>query len=107
MNEKIILASNSKVRKEILNKNGIKCDVISSDLDEEEVKNSLLEEGEDALNISKNLAELKSIKISQKISNTIVLGADSIIELNGKIISVDIKEISNIAQKAKFTPPHK
>ena len=84
---KIILASNSKVRKEILEKNGIKCDVQPSNIDENPVKESLLKEGASPEIISKNLAELKANKISQKSNGAIVLGADSIIDLNGNIIS--------------------
>ena len=87
MKEKIILASRSNVRKKILEDNNIKCDVIPADIDEDEVKNSLIAEGANPLLISKNLAELKSIKISKKISNRIVLGADSVINLDGMLIS--------------------
>ena len=71
----------------ILEDNNIKCDVIPADIDEDEVKNSLIAEGANPLLISKNLAELKSIKISKKISNRIVLGADSVINLDGMLIS--------------------
>ncbi len=84
---KIILASNSKVRKEILEKNGIKCDVQPSNIDENPVKESLLKEGASPEIISKNLAELKANKISTKENDKLVLGADSVIDLNGKIIS--------------------
>tara|TARA_B100000686_G_C16753170_1_gene953812 strand:+ start:1250 stop:1837 length:588 start_codon:yes stop_codon:yes gene_type:complete len=87
MNELIILASSSGVRRKILNENGINCEVIPSGVDEEEVKNSLISEGAGPLLISKNLAELKSIKISKKKPNKIVLGADSVIDLNGELIS--------------------
>ncbi len=87
MKEKIILASRSNVRKKILEDNNIECDVIPADIDEDEVKNSLIAEGANPLLISKNLAELKSIKISKKISNRIVLGADSVINLDGVLIS--------------------
>ncbi len=87
MIKKIILASNSKVRKEILEKNGIKCIVEPSNIDESEIKNSLLKNNETPEIISKNLAELKSNKISQKKNEELVLGADSVIDLNGKIIS--------------------
>ena len=84
---KIILASNSKVRKEILEKNGIKCDVQPSNIDENPVKESLLKEGASPEIISKNLAELKANKISTKENDKLVLGADSVIDLNGKLIS--------------------
>ena len=84
---KIILASNSKVRKEILEKNGIKCDVQPSNIDENLVKESLLKEGASPEIISKNLAELKANKISTKKIDKLVLGADSVIDLNGEIIS--------------------
>ena len=84
---KIILASKSKVRKEILSRYHIDCIVEHSNVDEEPVKKSLLKEGASPEIISKNLAELKANKISQKISNHLVLGADSVIDLNGELIS--------------------
>ena len=83
----IILASKSKVRKEILEKNGIKCLVVSSNIDEEPVKESLLYEGASPEIISKNLAELKANKVSEKFNEELVLGADSVIDLNGELIS--------------------
>ena len=83
----IILASKSGVRKEILNKNSINCEVIPANIDEELIKESLLKEKETPRTISKNLAELKANKISEKRTNKIVLGADSVIDLNGEIIS--------------------
>ena len=83
----IILASKSKVRKEILEKNGIKCLVVSSNIDEEPVKESLLYEGASPEIISKNLAELKANKVSEKFNGELVLGADSVIDLNGDLIS--------------------
>jgi len=83
----IILASKSKVRKEILEKNGICCVVEPSNLDEDSIKNSLLKEGASPEIVSKNLSELKANKISQKKNGELVLGADSIIDLNGEIIS--------------------
>ena len=83
----IILASKSKVRKEILEKNGISCVVEKSNIDEEPIKESLLKEGASPEIISKNLAELKANKISKKKNDKLVLGADSVIDLNGKIIS--------------------
>ena len=83
----IILASKSKTRKEILEKNGIKCLVVSSNIDEEPVKESLLYEGASPEIISKNLAELKANKVSEKFNEELVLGADSVIDLNGELIS--------------------
>ena len=87
MVNKIILASKSKVRKKILEENGISCLVKPANVDEELVKESLLKEGATLDIISKNLAELKANKISQKSNGAIVLGADSIINLNETIIS--------------------
>jgi septum formation protein len=87
MLNKIILASKSKVRKKILKKNDIECISIPSGVDEDAVKNSLLKEKCSPESISKNLAELKSNKISQKHTDQIVLGADSVIDLNGELIS--------------------
>ena len=83
----IILASKSKVREEILKKNGIKCAVSPSNIDEDPVKKSLLSEGASPEIISKNLAELKANKVSQKNYDVLVLGADSVIDLNGELIS--------------------
>jgi septum formation protein len=83
----IILASKSKVREEILKKNGVQCVVSPSNIDEDPVKISLLNEGASPEIISKNLAELKANKVSQKNFNTLVLGADSVIDLNGELIS--------------------
>ena len=84
---KIILASNSKVRKKILDENKIKCDVFPSNVDEESVKKSLLKENADPEVISKNLAELKANKISLKFYNEIVLGADSVIDVDKELVS--------------------
>ena len=84
---KIILASKSGVRKEILDKHNIDNEVIVSNVDEDEVKESLLSEGADPLSISKNLAEIKSIKVSNKNPDRYVLGADSVISLNKKLIN--------------------
>ena len=84
---KIILASRSEVRKKILDKYKIKSEVIFSNIDEDQVKDSLLAEGASPLTISKNLAELKSIKISIKKPNRLVLGADSVISLNDNLIN--------------------
>ena len=83
----IILASKSKVRKEILDNNNIPNDVEVSNVDEEPIKESLLKEGATPEIISKNLAELKANKVSQKVSNMLVLGADSVIDLSGELIS--------------------
>ena len=83
----IILASKSKVREEILKKNGIQCVVFPSNIDEDPVKESLLNEGASPEIISKNLAELKANKVSQKNYDVLVLGADSVIDLNGELIS--------------------
>jgi septum formation protein len=87
MLNKIILASKSKVREEILKKNNIFCQVVPSNIDEDTIKQSLLKSRATPELISKNLAELKANKVSQKITNEIVLGADSVIDLKGKIIS--------------------
>ena len=83
----IILASKSEVRKKILNKNGINCHVIPANVDEDQIKKSLLEEKATPEIISKNLAELKANKVSEKKHDQLVLGADSVIDLNGKLIS--------------------
>ena len=83
----LILASKSKVRKEILNKNNINCIVEPSNVNEDLVKQSLLNEGATPEIISKNLAELKANKVSQKKNGNIVIGADSVIDLEGEIIS--------------------
>ena len=84
---KIILASKSKVRKEILDKNNIIAQVEPSNIDEESVKRSLLKKRATPEIISKNLAELKANKVSSKKANFIVLGADSVIDLDGEIVS--------------------
>ena len=84
---KIILASKSKVRKEILDKNGIDNQAVPSNVDEDVVKESLIKEKASPEIISKNLAELKANKVSNKMQNQIVLGADSVIDLNGELIS--------------------
>ena len=97
----IILASKSKVRKEILEKNNIFCDVKPSNVDEDVVKESLLNEKASPEIISKNLAELKANKVSSKIHDKIVLGADSVIDLDGELISKpkDRKEALSILKK--------
>ena len=87
MLNKIVLASKSKVRKEILDKNDIKSIVEPSNIDEDEVKLSLIREKATPEIISKNLAELKANKVSMKKNNEIVLGADSVIDLEGELIS--------------------
>ena len=84
---KIILASKSQVRKDILNKNNITCEVMPSNINEDEVKKILLKEKATPEVISKNLAELKANKISRKIPEKFVLGADSVIDFNGELIS--------------------
>ena len=84
---KIILASKSKVRKQILGNNNISTEVQNSNLDEDVVKESLIKEKASPEIISKNLAELKANKVSQKNYNSLVLGADSVIDLNGELIS--------------------
>ena len=84
---KILLASKSNVRKQILEKHDISPEVIVSNVDEDEVKKSLLAEGASPLVISKNLAELKSIKVSSKNPDRLVLGADSVVSLNNQIIN--------------------
>ncbi len=84
---KIILASKSGVRKKILDTYKIDNEVIASNVDEDEIKQSLLAEGADPLMISKNLAEIKSIKVSKKNPDRMVLGADSVISLNNELIN--------------------
>ena len=84
---RIILASKSGVRKKILNDFKIDCQVIASQVDEDEVKKSLLAEGADPLIISKNLAEIKSIKVSSKNPDRLVIGADSVISLQDQLIN--------------------
>mgnify|MGYP001258518464 FL=1 len=87
MRNNLILASKSKVRKKILEKNNINCIAEPSNVDEDVVKQSLIKEKASPELISKNLAELKANKVSLKRMNDIVLGADSVIDLKGKIIS--------------------
>ena len=101
MINKIILASKSGVRKKILDENDINCEVIPSNVDEDQIKESLLKEKASPSIISKNLAELKANKVSKKIQNILVLGADSVIDLNGELISKPInrKEAINILKK--------
>ena len=101
MANEIILASKSKVRKKILEDNKIRCRVEPSNVDEDNIKESLLKEKASPEIISKNLAELKANKISQKFINEIVIGADSVIDLEGEIISKpnDRNEALKILQK--------
>ena len=84
---RIILASKSGVRKKILDDHGIKSDVVISNVDEDEVKIALQAEGADPLIVSKNLAEIKSIKVSGRNPDRLVLGADSVISLNNELIN--------------------
>ena len=90
---KLILASKSGVRKQILDNYNIDCEVVVSNVDEDEVKSSLLAEGADPALISKNLAEIKSIKVSNRNPNQLVLGADSVISLNNEIINKPNQEM--------------
>ena len=108
MVDEIILASKSKVRKKILENNKIKCRVEPSNVDEDSIKKSMLKEKATPTIISKNLAELKANKISQKFINEIVLGADSVIDLEGEIISKpnDRKEALGILQKLNGKTHH-
>ena len=87
MANEIILASKSEIRKKILENNKIKCRVVPSNVDEDNIKKSLLKEKATPTIISKNLAELKANKISQRFINEIVIGADSVIDLEEEIIS--------------------
>ena len=101
MIKKIILASKSKVRKKILDSNQINCEVVPSNIDENSIKMSLLEEKATPEIISKNLAELKANKVSLKFQDQIVLGADSVIDFEGSIISKPSsrKEALNILKR--------
>jgi len=101
MIKKIILASKSGVRKKILEKNNINCEVIPANVDENHIKESLIKYNATPEIISKNLAELKANKISEKKNDYIVLGADSVIDLNGELISkpVNREEAFDILKK--------
>ena len=101
MNKKIILASKSGVREKILDQNNIICEVIPANVDEDLIKKSMLEEKATPKIISKNLAEVKANKISQKKPEEIVLGADSVIDLDGELISkpTNREEAINILKK--------
>ena len=103
-----ILESKSKVRKNILEKNNISCEVKPSNVDEDMVKESLLNEKASPEIISKNLAELKANKISSKIHEHVVLGADSVIDLEGELISKpqDRKEALSILKKLNGKEHH-
>ena len=98
---KIVLASKSKVRKDILTEHNIDCEVIQSNVDEDSIKNSLIAEGATPEIISKNLAELKANKVSSNVYDKLVLGADSVIDLNGELISKPSsrEEAMNILRK--------
>ncbi len=104
----IILASKSKVRKDILEKNDISCNVEPSNVDEDMVKESLISEKASPEIISKNLAELKANKVSSKNYEKIVLGADSVIDLDGELISKpqDRKEALLILKKLNAREHH-
>ena len=108
MIKNIILASNSVVRKKILEKNGIKCEIILAKINEDQIKESLLETSATPELISKNLAELKANKISEKKHDELVLGADSVIDLNGELVSKPInrKEAFNTLQKLNGQKHH-
>ena len=101
MTNKIILASRSEVRKKILNQSDISCEVEPANIDEDQVKESLIKEKATPEMISKNLAELKANKVSVKKPNELVLGADSVVDLNGELISkpTNRKEALAILQK--------
>ena len=98
---KIILASKSKVRKDILTEHNINCEIIHSNVDEDPIKNSLITEGATPEIVSKNLAELKANKVSSNVDDVLVLGADSVIDLNGELISKPSsrEEAMNILRK--------
>ena len=101
MSKKIILASKSGVRKKILDQNNIICEVIPANVDEDSIKKSMINEKATPKIISKNLAEVKANKVSQKKPEEIVLGADSVIDLNGELISkpTNREEAINILKK--------
>ncbi len=104
----LILASKSKVRKEILDKNNIDCKVESSNVDEDFIKNGLLSKGASPEIISKNLAELKANKVSKKKNGKMVMGADSVIDLEGELISkpTNRDEAMNILKKLNGKKHH-
>ena len=104
----LILASKSKVRKEILDKNNLDCKVESSNVDEDFIKNGLLSKGASPEIISKNLAELKANKVSKKKNGEMVMGADSVIDLEGELISkpTNRDEALNILKKLNGKKHH-
>ena len=104
----LILASKSKVRKEILDKNNIDCKVESSNVEEDFIKNGLLSKGASPEIISKNLAELKANKVSKKKNGEMVMGADSVIDLEGELISkpTNRDEAMNILKKLNGKKHH-
>ena len=104
----LILASKSKVRKEILDKNNIDCKVESSNVEEDFIKNGLLSKGASPEIISKNLAELKANKVSKKKNGEMVMGADSVIDLEGELISkpTNRDEALNILKKLNGKKHH-
>ena len=108
MADQIILASKSEIRKRILENNQINFIVEHSNIDEDSIKKSLLREKASPEIISKNLAELKANKVSQKTPKKLVLGADSVIDLNGKIISKPLnrKEALEILQSLNGQKHH-
>ena len=108
MIKNIILASKSEVRKKILHQNNIICEVIPANVDEESIKKSLLKEKATPEIISKNLAELKANKISEKKPEELVLGADSVIDLSGELISkpTNREEAINILKKLNGKKHH-
>ena len=101
MIKNIILASRSSVRKKILEENNIKCEIIPSNIDEDSIKESLIQEKATPEIISKNLAELKANKVSEKKNDYLVLGADSVVDLHGELISkpTNREEAFDILQK--------
>jgi septum formation protein len=108
MINKIVLASKSEVRKKILHQNNIICEVIPANVDEESIKKSLLKEKATPEIISKNLAELKANKVSKKKPEELVLGADSVIDLGGELISkpTNREEAINILKKLNGKKHH-
>ena len=108
MINKIVLASKSEVRKKILDRNNIICEVIPANVDEESIKKSLLKEKATPEIISKNLAELKANKVSEKKPEELVLGADSVIDLSGELISkpTNREEAINILKKLNGKKHH-
>ena len=108
MDKQIILASKSKVRKKILDEYGIKCEVQPSNVDEDLVKENLEKQKASPEEVSKNLAELKANKVSQKFNDKFVIGADSVIDLKGRVISkpVDRKQAYNILKSLNGETHH-